>query len=304
MVEKFIYDNSTTLSGKRLKLKQGAALPGYSDSLTNDVIVVNAASSVSSSTTNTLTVDDITENDFYVLLDVGDSITLPSSNDTVVITKTDETTYSIQTNMATDTAYSQSVYSYDGLTLNLGSIFGSFVEVEPICFREGSLITCLDKDTDTEKEVAVEKLTCDDYVKTYKHGFIRVARIGTHVVSNPGNDQRLRNRLYCLSPSEYPELKQELYITGYHSILVDSITEKEQNDMREILGNLYKTDDKYRLIATCDARAKPYESEGKFKVWHVCLEHYDDTMNYGIYGNGLLVESCSARNMVLGLSCL
>ena len=304
MVETFMNDNNVTLSGKRLKLKQGAVLPGYSDSLTNDVIVINAASSVSSSMTNILTVSDMIENDFYILLDAGDTLTIPSSNDTVKITKIDETTYRVQTNMYTDTVPSETVYYYDGLTLNLGSVFGSFVEVEPICFREGSLITCLDNDTGTDKEVAIEKLTCDDYVKTYKHGYIRVARIGTHVVSNPGNDQRLRNRLYCLSPAEYPELKQELYITGYHSILVDTITEKEQNDMREILGNLYKTDDKYRLIAICDARAKPYEHEGKFKVWHVCLEHYDDTMNYGIYGNGLLVESCSARNMALGLSCL
>ena len=304
MMEQFITNYSSALTGKRLKLKEGAILPGYSDSLENDVIVINAASSVSSTTNNTISASDIAENDFYVLMDTNDSITFPTNNDTVVVTKTDASTYSIQTNVGTDTASSESTYTYDGLTLNLGSIFGSFVQVQIICFREGSMITCLDKDTGTDKEIAVEKLSQADYVKTYKHGYIRVDRMGNHTVSNPGHEERLKNRMYCLSPNEYPELTQPLYITGYHSVLVDKISDEEQSQMREILGDLYKTDDKYRLIASCDARAKPYECEGKFNVWHVCLEHYDETMNYGIYANGLLVESCSARNMSLGLSCV
>lgn len=304
MMEQFITNYSSALTGKRLKLKEGAVLPGYSDSLENDVIVINAASSVSSTTNNTISVSDIAENDFYVLMDTDDSITFPTNNDTVVVTKTDASTYSIQTNVGTDTASSESTYTYDGLTLNLGSIFGSFAQVQIICFREGSMITCLDKDTGTDKEIAVEKLSQADYVKTYKHGYIRVDRMGNHTVSNPGHEERLKNRMYCLSPKEYPELTQPLYITGYHSVLVDKISDEEQSQMREILGDLYKTDDKYRLIASCDARAKPYECEGKFNVWHVCLEHYDETMNYGIYANGLLVESCSARNMSLGLSCV
>jgi len=31
--------------------------------------------------------------------------------------------------------------------------------------------------------------------------------------------------------------------------------------------------------------------------WHICLDHVDELMNYGIYANGLLVESCSEVNI-------
>jgi hypothetical protein len=68
--------------------------------------------------------------------------------------------------------------------------------------------------------------------------------------------------------------------------------------MMEILGDVYATDDKVRLIAMVDERTEIYEtSEEESVVWHLCLEHEDEFMNYGIYANGLLVESCSEFNI-------
>ena len=32
-------------------------------------------------------------------------------------------------------------------------------------------------------------------------------------------------------------------------------------------------------------------------IYHLALKHRDIYMNYGIYANGLLVESCSERNL-------
>lgn len=55
--------------------------------------------------------------------------------------------------------------------------------------------------------------------------------------------------------------------------------------------------EKYRLMAMCDSRTKPYADISESKIWHICLEHYDKEMNYGIYANGLLVESCCERNI-------
>lgn len=57
--------------------------------------------------------------------------------------------------------------------------------------------------------------------------------------------------------------------------------------------------EKYRLMAMCDSRTKPYADISESKIWHICLEHYDKEMNYGIYANGLLVESCCERNIDL-----
>jgi hypothetical protein len=39
----------------------------------------------------------------------------------------------------------------------------------------------------------------------------------------------------------------------------------------------------------------PFEEEGVFNIWHIALENDDYYSNYGIYANGLLVETCSKR---------
>jgi hypothetical protein len=79
--------------------------------------------------------------------------------------------------------------------------------------------------------------------------------------------------------------------------LVDSLTDEEEKDTVDMLGRIFITDNKYRLMACIDKRAKPYKKEGLFEIWHFALENTDYYMNYGVYANGLLVESCSKRMM-------
>ena len=50
-------------------------------------------------------------------------------------------------------------------------------------------------------------------------------------------------------------------------------------------------------MACLDERAEPYLEEGLFNIWHFALENNDYYMNYGIYANGLLVETSSKRYM-------
>lgn len=60
-------------------------------------------------------------------------------------------------------------------------------------------------------------------------------------------------------------------------------------------GGLFRTENVFRLPACLDNRACVYEIKGKYKVYHLALENVNDYSNYGIYANGLLVESCSKR---------
>ena len=46
-----------------------------------------------------------------------------------------------------------------------------------------------------------------------------------------------------------------------------------------------------------DERAEPWASEGTYTIWHFALENEDIKMNYGVYANGLLVETCSINTM-------
>ena len=135
-------------------------------------------------------------------------------------------------------------------------------------------------------------------MKTSRDGYKKIELMGSGSLHNPGTEERIADRMYKCSPANYPELTEDLYITGNHCILVESLTDKQRQQLVKQMGKLYSTDDKYRLIACVDQRAEPLASEGVFPIWHLALEHEDIRMNYGIYVNGgLLVETCSINTL-------
>ena len=164
------------------------------------------------------------------------------------------------------------------------------------CFLEGTTILCQVEGVETY--VPIQELKNGTLVKTSLDGYKPVVLIGNGTITNPGTDARTENRLYKCSPSKYPELTDDLYITGCHSILEFPITDKQKEDTIKHLGKLYVTDKKYRLMACVDERAEPWNSEGVYTIWHFALEHASDGMNYGVYANGgLLVETCAIRTL-------
>lgn len=161
------------------------------------------------------------------------------------------------------------------------------------CFKENTKIRCY-KDG-KEQYINIQELRKGDLVKTAINGYVAVNMIGTTKIYNSGNVLRGKNRLYVCRREKYPQLNEDLILTGCHAILVDDITETQRNKMVELLGNIYVTDQKYRLLACVDENADPYPEEGVFNIWHLALDNTDYYMNYGIYANGLLVETCSQR---------
>jgi len=80
--------------------------------------------------------------------------------------------------------------------------------------------------------------------------------------------------------------------------LVDEFTSPEQRENTlQILGDVYITDDKYRLPACLDENATVFETPGEYTIYHFALENADYYMNYGVFACGLLVESSSKRYM-------
>jgi len=166
-----------------------------------------------------------------------------------------------------------------------------------MCFKEGTNILCLDQETNTEKYIPIEDLRNGVLVKTLFSGYQPICMIGSTKIYNSGDKLRGKNRLYRCRKEKYPELNEDLIITGCHSILVYTITDKERADLEELMGKIYVTEKRYRLMACVDERAEPYEEEGLFTIWHFALEHEHIRANYGVYANGLLVESSSKRMM-------
>ena len=193
---------------------------------------------------------------------------------------------------------------------------GPVPPVPPVpCFLEGTKIL-------TESGyIPVQDLEKGTLIETYKHGLLPLGALGHSKIYNPGSDKRFGNRLFKLDKDNYPELEEDLMITGNHSILVDSLENKTkeslftqfankglnkevENKLNEFLernySEIYAIDDKYGLMAHMDPKAEPYTEEGTFNIWHLALESPDgdDTRNYGIYANGLLVEACSKSFLV------
>ena len=188
---------------------------------------------------------------------------------------------------------SQAVVYNNGDVLNADGYY--FMYPSAPCFLEGSTILCQVDGVDTY--VPVEQMKAGMLVKTLRDGYKKVDMIGKGTISNPASADRTQNRLYHCSPARYPELTKDLYLTGCHSILVDSLTEVQRKKTIEIMKLTFVTDRKYRLMACVDERAEPWQSEGNYTIWHFALEHENYYANYGVYANGLLVETCSKRFM-------
>ena len=195
------------------------------------------------------------------------------------------------------TAYYQYGTSQADITrLKNYGFFTNYVEVNTpipiICFKENTKILT------NNGYRPIQELKKGDLVKTLRDGFKPITMIGKRDVYHPASKERIKDQLYKCSQSEYPEIFEPLIITGCHSILVDDFENEEQREkMLELHGDIYITDNKYRLAACIDTRTSVYETPGNYTIYHFALEHHDNLMNYGIYANGLLVETCSERNL-------
>ena len=175
-------------------------------------------------------------------------------------------------------------------------LFDFFNEPLPVrnpCFMKGTQILCFRGEEEVYRPV--QDLRKGDLVKTYRNGYLPVHMIGTSSLSNPGHEARIPNRLYKCSKELYPDLFEDLYITGCHSILVPALTNDQWENTKEMLGNVYITDNHFRLMACVDEKSQPYKRDAMIDIYHIALENDDYYMNYGVYANGLLVETCSKR---------
>jgi len=161
------------------------------------------------------------------------------------------------------------------------------------CFKKGTKILCCRDNK--EEYLLVEDLRNGYLVKTKYHGYKPIILIGYHeIIHTSINNHDLKDQLYRCSKENYPEIFEDLIITGCHSILVKDFTSDEEKErVIKVNKKIYVTDKLYRLPACADLKTNIYEIPGTYTIYHLALEQKDKYMNYGIYANGLLVESCS-----------
>lgn len=169
----------------------------------------------------------------------------------------------------------------------------------PICFLRGSKILCLNEPLgEREEYMPIEDMRVGTKVKTLNGSFVKVHSIGKTMFTNPDNADRGPNRLFKLSPANYPELTEDLIITGCHSRLVEKLEPKQKARHLQLMKTLYMTTGMFRLMAFIDEKAEPYLNPGSHEIWHFALENEEEVCNYGVYANGgLLVETASIKIM-------
>jgi photosystem II stability/assembly factor-like uncharacterized protein len=211
-----------------------------------------------------------------------------NTDTTTSITFTDISTNLFDYGMSRLFVYKSDIGEFDDIQISDPMV------INATCFLEGTKILAMDKRR-IIKYIPIEKLKPGMLVKTLSSGFVPIKYIGYSTIYNPGLATRVRDQLFKCTKSAYPELTEDLVLTGNHSILVEKITDEQREQITETLGDIYVTEQRYRLPAFNDKRAVPYDQRGDFRIWNLALENEDYYANYGIYANGLLVETTSCR---------
>jgi hypothetical protein len=188
-------------------------------------------------------------------------------------------------------------YIQTGDDTNLNGILGLAAYTKTPCFLQGSKILRLNPDTYVEEYVHVESLRKGDLIKTVNHGFKSIEILGKRDIPEPLRIADKNSRLYWFRKSHIAELKEDLCVTGDHCILYKSISDEKKEQVLDHMGKIYITDGHYRVPAFLDDRAESHKDPAKATVWHFALENTNVYHNYGVYANGLLVETSSINYM-------
>ena len=180
------------------------------------------------------------------------------------------------------------------------------VPLDTICFAEGTTIMIIDPHTKITKYVPVETLRPGDKVVTHTHGPVKILAIVTNKnlpiknVQTMNSTRSLRwfknSSLYLLRTEDHAELTHPLYLTGGHSLLKPQLSEREKKEMSKINWpkHFYKVDGMWKVLAHLHEHAEPVVKSTR--LYNLILEQDDmgDMFkNYGIYANGMLIESCN-----------
>lgn len=184
------------------------------------------------------------------------------------------------------------IFSWDLGTSTISQVTDAFTftttaALNPSCFMEGTKLFSHVHDKDIY--VNIEDLRKGDLVNTYLYGPKAIKFIGKGFMTN--NPDQWNGCVKKLPKSG--DMTDDLFVTGAHSILVDKLSEKEEEGMISIYGTTErKIDDKTLLLSWVSEKFETVEENNEYTYYHLVLEHDDDEKKrYGIWANGVLTES-------------
>jgi hypothetical protein len=199
------------------------------------------------------------------------------------------------------------LYTYDYAILNNSNIFTdsnyeslntpNILQTEtPLIFGFETLPCFLaDSKVLTDKGlVPIQLLKKGDLVQTLNDGLLPVKFVGMRSFFNKFTEERINAHLYKLNKVDFPELLEDLFITGGHPLLVDEkdLDEETKKNLLDISDHSsIITEGKYRVFAMIHPKAELWNDEGEHEIFDIVLENNDPKKNIGIWVNGILTES-------------
>jgi hypothetical protein len=274
----FIFTNSTVNASS---ITPSQLSTNYSTQVANGQYVPLAPSSISfNSATNILSWQPVSTATTYTLYSGGSN---NFTSGTTIVSIVPTTSYTL---IGIPAEY------YFGIKANnaIGSSgFSPIIHFTIGCFLKDSKVLT------KNGMIPIQKLKKNDLVKTLNHGLIPIKFVGKTSFFNKSTEERINAHLYKLNKKDFPELKEDLYITGGHPLLMDEKdldkeTKNKLLDMAE-MGTPIITEGKYRVFALIHPKAELWNDEGMKEIYDIVLENDDPHRNYGIYVNGILTES-------------
>ena len=183
-------------------------------------------------------------------------------------------------------------------TYSLTAGYGATPTLQFFNYRFPCFLAGTDIETD-QGPVRVENLRPGTQVKTFRNGFLPIIFVGSRTITHLADTERVKDQLYVCTKSKFPEATRDLVVTGCHSLLFDREfhDDQEKQDIARVNGGIYLTDGMYRFPACTVPDTDVFPQKGSFRIYHFALANPDYYMNYGVYANGILVESASQRYM-------
>ena len=162
------------------------------------------------------------------------------------------------------------------------------INFDVTCFLKGTEILCLIDNE--EKYIKIEDISDDTMIKTYKHGYKKLLY---------KSHQKVHNNIVCMKKDSLDTNVpfNDLKVTTGHSMLVDNLTDDEITEI-EKWNPVKKIDDKFLILSRVSKYFEEYNTKELNNVYHLILEADDLDTQYGIYANGVLMESMSKRFLI------
>jgi hypothetical protein len=147
-----------------------------------------------------------------------------------------------------------------------------------------------------EEYILVQDLKIGDLVKTYLHGYRRISRVLKGNFKNNPKEKGVANCMYRMLKTKDNGLIDDLTLTRNHGVLVEKLSENEEKNVYK--KNLEVVDGLLSIITADSDKFEKVEDTNVYNYYHFSLDgDGDNDRRFGIYANGLLVETPSNNMM-------